>query len=83
MGPKFNSQAPVLTSLATRSFQEFPPAFSDKIFLSVFKLYKINLVKKIVKEKWPFYLTTIGYRLHDFDILLTTIDYKLHNVATL
>ena len=30
-----------------------------------------------------YFLTTIGYRLHDFEIFPTTIDYKLHDVATL
>ena len=33
-------------------------------------------------SKMAFFLTPIGYRLHDFDIFQTTIDYRLHDVAT-
>ena len=33
-------------------------------------------------QKWPIFLTTIGYRLHDFEIFRLQLRYKLHNVAT-
>ena len=34
-------------------------------------------------QKWPIFLTTIGYRLHDFEIFRLQLRYKLHDVATL
>ena len=43
----------------------------------IFCLYKSGSLK------WPTFLTTIGYRLHDFEIFPTTIGYKLHDVATI
>ena len=30
-------------------------------------------------QKLPIFLTTIGYRLHHFEIFPTTIGYKLHD----
>ena len=34
-------------------------------------------------QKWLIFLTTIGYRLHDFEIFRLQLRYKLHDVATL
>ena len=31
-------------------------------------------------QKWPIFLTTIGYRLHDFEIFRLQLRYKLHVV---
>ena len=49
-------------------------------------LYELEGTYKEFKagfQKWPVFLTTIGYRLHDFENLGTTIDNKLHDEATL
>ena len=46
----------------------------------------LTLVVKGLKsgfQKWPIFLTTIAYRLDDFEIFPTTIGYKLHDVDTM
>ena len=47
-------------------------------------LYELEGTYKEFKagfQKWPIYLTTIGFRLRDFENLGTTIDNELNDLA--